>query len=176
MITLRHIVPALCLATSLAALAVYAASHRLRPRADAPMQPAAVAGRPRTSPAACLGEMGFVLHKLESDAEQKTQIKAIFAEQKSQFEALRASAKSNREALATTPPTDSRAMRRSSRRRRPTLRPRITLMSETWGKIYQSVLTPAHQQSNPGDRRRCAGGARVEDRRLEGRAPQPPGV
>ena len=50
--------------------------------------------------------MGFVLHKLNLTADQKTQVKAIFADEKSQFEALRSERKANRKALATTPPTD----------------------------------------------------------------------
>ena len=108
------IVPALCLATGVAGLSAYAA-YAASTAADPPMEsPAASdAGGPHHwrhgHPGGPLGEMGFVLHKLNLSAEEKASIKQIFAEQKSQFEALRASSKSNREALASTPPTDAAA-------------------------------------------------------------------
>ena len=48
--------------------------------------------RPRMAPRTSrggMGEMGFLLHKLNLTPEQKTQIKSIFAGQKAQFETLR---------------------------------------------------------------------------------------
>ncbi len=154
MITLRHIVPALCLATGVAgfsACAAYAASTAADPAVESPA--ASDAGGPHHwrhgHPGGPLGEMGFVLHKLNLSAEEKASIKQIFAEQKSQFEALRASSKSNREALASTPPTDAAAYGALVKTAQTNASTRISLMSQTWTKIY-GALTPAHQQAIPG--------------------------
>ncbi len=143
MITLRHIVPALCIATSLSGVAVYA-------QTSAQTTPEATAAGPRHwhHGEGGLGPMGFVLHKLNLTADQKTQIKAIFAGQKSQFEALRASAKSNRQALATTAPTDQGypALLETAKSNAAT---RITLASQIWSQIYGSVLTKEQQAQIP---------------------------
>ncbi len=143
MITLRHIVPALCIATSLSGVAVYAQSA-------AQTTPEAATAGPRYwhHGEGGLGPMGFVLHKLNLTPDQKTQIKAIFAGQKSQFEALRASAKSNRQALATTAPTDPGypALIESAKSNAAT---RITLASQIWTQIYGSVLTKEQQAQIP---------------------------
>ena len=74
MITLRHIIPALCIATSLSGVAVYAQS-------DAQTTPGATTAGPRHwhHGEGGVGPMGLVLHKLNLTADQKTQIKAIFA-------------------------------------------------------------------------------------------------
>ena len=104
MITLRQIVPALCLATALSGAAVYAAT------ADAPTTNSAGRCLPVDGHWQGRGGMGgmmFVLHKLNLTPEQKTQVKSMFAEQKSQFQELRVSAQANRQALAATPPTDA---------------------------------------------------------------------
>ena len=152
MITLRHIVPALCLATGVAGFGAYAASTV----ADTATQSAAgttdAAGAHHWRhghPGGPLGQMGFILHKLNLSAEEKASIKAIFAEQKSQFEALRASSKSNREALATTPPTDTAAYGALVTTAQSNASTRISLMSATWSKVY-GALTTAHQQAIPG--------------------------
>jgi Spy/CpxP family protein refolding chaperone len=146
MITLRHIVPALCLATGLSASTVYAATTDPTPATtDAPGAHQWRHGH-RGGP---LGEMGMVLHKLNLSAEEKASVKQIFAEQKSQFEALRASSKSTREALATTPPTDASAYGALVKTAQSNASTRISLMSETWSRIY-GALTPAHQQAIPG--------------------------
>jgi Spy/CpxP family protein refolding chaperone len=151
MITLRHIVPALCLATGVAGFGAYAASTAADTAVEAPAGTtgAASAHHWRHGHPGPLGEMGFVLHKLNLSAEEKASIKAIFAEQKSQFEALRASSKSNREALATTPPTDTAAYAALVKTAQTNASNRISLMSETWGKIY-AALSTAHQQAIPG--------------------------
>jgi hypothetical protein len=93
--------------------------------------------------------MFFVLHKLNLTAEQKTQVKSIFAGEKSQFEALRTSAKANHTALATTAPTDPGypALIQTAQTDAAT---RIKLQSETWSAIYSNVLTKAQQQAIPG--------------------------
>ena len=146
--TLRHIVPALCLATSLSGLAVYAATTA--PATDA------AAGQPtqgqhwhRGHHRGGMGGMGFVLHKLNLTADQKTQVKAIFAGQKSQFEALRTSGKANRQALATTPPNDSSypALIETAQHNAAT---RISLMHQTWKQVYETVLTKPQRDSIPG--------------------------
>ncbi len=93
--------------------------------------------------------MGFVLHKLNLTPEEKASIKQVLAGEKSQFEALRASSKSNREALATTPPTDTAAYGALVKTAQSDAMTRITLMSDTWSKIY-GVLTPEHRQAIPG--------------------------
>ena len=100
MVTLRKVIPVLCLATSLAGIAAYAQTTATAPAT--------------TTPGAHQwhrhghhgGGMFFVLHKLNLTADQKTQIKSIMAGEKSQYEALRTSVKANHTALATTPPTD----------------------------------------------------------------------
>jgi Spy/CpxP family protein refolding chaperone len=149
MITLRHIVPALCLATGVAGFSAYAASTdpttATTATTDAPGAHQWRHGH-RGGP---LGEMGVVLHKLNLSAQEKASIKQVFAEQKSQFEALRASSKSNREALATTPPTDTAAYGALVKTAQANASTRISLMSETWSKIY-GALTPPHQQAIPG--------------------------
>src|SRR5450759_4598772 len=87
-----------------------------------------------------LGEMGVVLHKLNLRADQKTQIKAMFAGERSQFEALHQSAKANRQALATTPPTDPgyAALIETAQQNAAA---RILLESQNWKQIYESVLS-----------------------------------
>jgi Spy/CpxP family protein refolding chaperone len=142
MVTLRKVIPTLCLATSLAGIAAYA-------------QTAATTTPATTTPGAHQwhhhghhGGMFFVLHKLNLTAEQKTQIKSIMAGKKSQFEALRTSAKANRTALATTAPTDSGypALMQTEQTNAMT---RLKLKHETWSEIY-SVLTKAQQAAIPG--------------------------
>jgi Spy/CpxP family protein refolding chaperone len=146
MITLRHVVPALCLATGLSALSVYAATSM--PTA-APTDADGAHHWRHGRHGGALSAMGYVLHKLDLTAEQKVKLKTIFAGEKSQFEALRASALSNRQALAATPPTDSGypALIRTAQTNAAT---RITLMSETWKQIYENVLTQSQQQQIPG--------------------------
>jgi Spy/CpxP family protein refolding chaperone len=147
MIKLRHVFPALCLATSFTALAASAAL------ADAPGAGAASTGAPGTHHwhrgHAGLAGMGFVLHKLNLTATQKAQIKTIFADQKSQFEALHKSAQANRLALASTPPNDPgyAALLETAKNNAAT---RITLASSIWNNIYVNVLTQIQQQEIPG--------------------------
>ena len=95
------------------------------------------------------GRNGLVLHKLNLGADQKTQIKAIFAGEKGQFDALHESAKANRQALATTPPTDPgyAALVETEQHDAAT---RITLEHQTWKQVYESVLTKQQQQQIPG--------------------------
>jgi Spy/CpxP family protein refolding chaperone len=141
MITVRKFIPALCLATSLTGLAVYAATTT-----PAPMSPG---GEWHHRHHGGFGPMGFVLHKLNLTAEQKTQVKGIFAGEKSQFEALRASAEANRQALATTPPNDPGypALIQTAQTNAAT---RIKLESETWSAVYGNVLTKPQRDAIPG--------------------------
>lgn len=145
MITLRQIVPALCLATALSGAAVYAAT------ADAPTTNSAAlpSGHGHWQGRGGMGGMMFVLHKLNLTPEQKTQVKSMFAEQKSQFQELRVSAQANRQALAATPPTDAgyAALIETAKANAAT---RITLESQMWGNIYQHVLTQTQKQAIPG--------------------------
>jgi Spy/CpxP family protein refolding chaperone len=143
MVTLRKVVPALCLATSLAGIAAYA-------------QTAATTAPATTTPGAHEwhhghhgGGMFFVLHELNLTAEQKTQIKGIVAGEKSQYEALHTSAKANHEALATTPPTDP-GYPALIQTEQTNSAARIKLQHETWAAIYSNVLTKAQQQAIPG--------------------------
>jgi len=144
MITVRKVIPALCLATSLAGLAVYAASTT-----PAPADNTAGDHHWGHRHEGGFGPMGFVLHKLNLTAEQKTQVKGILAGQKSQFETLRASMKANREALATTPPSDPSypALIQTAQTNAAT---RIKLASETWAAVYGNVLTKAQHDAIPG--------------------------
>jgi Spy/CpxP family protein refolding chaperone len=145
MFTARKFVPVLCAVASLSGLAVYAATTT--PSTATP--PAAAAADGHWHHHHHHGFMGFVLHKLNLNDGQKTQLKSIMAGEKSQFEALRASVKANREALATTPPTDpsypgliATAQTNAA--------PRVKLESETWSAVYQSVLSKAQQDAIPG--------------------------
>jgi Spy/CpxP family protein refolding chaperone len=151
MITLRQIVPALCLATALSGVAVHAATT------DAPATNSAQPsghGHWRGGRGG-MGGMMFVLHKLNLTPEQKAQVKTLFADQKSQFEALHASARTNRQALETTPPTDSSGDSSSAyaallETAKANAAQRITLESQMWSEIYQHVLTQTQKQSIPG--------------------------
>jgi Spy/CpxP family protein refolding chaperone len=143
MLTARKVIPVICLAASLAGVAVYAATTA--PTAGAP-EPS-VGGFHRHGHHH--GFMGFVLHKLNLTDAQKTQVKGIFAGEKSQFEALRASVKANREALETTAPSSpeypalvQQAQNNAAQR--------IKLETETWSAIHASVLTKAQQDAIPG--------------------------
>jgi Spy/CpxP family protein refolding chaperone len=147
MITLRQIVPALCLATSLSAVAVYA-------QTTAPSAPVSDSAGGRGwghhgHHGGGMGEMGLVLHKLNLTPEQKTQVKSIFAGQKAQFETLHESAKSNRQALATTPPNDPGypALIQTAQTNAGA---RIALMSQTWKQVYENVLTKPQRDQVPG--------------------------
>jgi Spy/CpxP family protein refolding chaperone len=145
MVTLRKVIPALCLATSLAGVAAYA-------------QTAATTAPGTTTPGAQQwhgghhghhGGVFFVLHKLNLTADQKAQVKSILASEKSQYEALRTSSKANHTALETTPPTDSGypALIQTEQTNAAT---RIKLQHETWSAIYSTVLTKAQQAAIPG--------------------------
>ncbi len=147
MINIRRIVPTLCLAAALPGLAVYAAS------AEGTAAPAASGGAPAWHHGHCghgggPGAMGMALHKLNLAADQKAQVKTIFAGEKSQFEALHQSAKANRQALATTPPTDAgyAALVETAQHNAAT---RVMLEQQTWKQIYESVLTKQQQQQIP---------------------------
>jgi Spy/CpxP family protein refolding chaperone len=142
MATLRKVIPAICLATSLAGIAAYAqAPSTAAPSTTAPNAHGWHHGHHG-------GGMFFVLHKLNLTAEQKTQIKSIMAEQKSQYTALRTSAKANRTALVTTPPTDPSyaTLIETAKANAAT---RIKLQSETWSAIY-GKLTTQQRQAIPG--------------------------
>jgi Spy/CpxP family protein refolding chaperone len=148
MINIRRIVPTLCLATALSGLALYtAAAGESAPATDSGGAPAWHHGH--CGHGGGPGEMGTVLHKLNLGADQKAQVKAIFAGQKTQFEALRQSAKANRQALATTPPTDPgyAALVETAQHNAAT---RIMLEQQTWKQIYESVLTKEQKQQIPG--------------------------
>ncbi|HMK84603.1 MAG TPA: periplasmic heavy metal sensor [Steroidobacteraceae bacterium] len=136
----RKLIPALCLAASLSGLAVYAAT--------APASDPSGGAHWRHHDAG-LGPMGFVLHKLNLTADQKTKVKAIVAEQKSQFEALHTSSKANREALAKTAPTDP-SYPGLVQTAQNNAAARIKLGSEIWTSVYTSVLTKPQQDAIPG--------------------------
>ena len=146
MVTLRKIIPVLCLATSIAGITGYAATTAAT---DPAASDAPAPGAHRWHHHGHRGGMFFVLHKLDLTAEQKTQIKGIFAGEHSQFEALHASVKANRTSLATTPPTDPGypALIQTAQNDAAT---RIKLESETWSAIYSNVLSKAQQQAIPG--------------------------
>ena len=143
MVTLRKVIPALCLATSLAGIG----AHAQTAASTAPATPAP--GAQRWYHHGHRGGMFFVLHELNLTAEQKTQIKSILAGKRSQFEALRTSAKANRTALATTAPTDAGypALVQTEQTNAMT---RIKLKHETWSEIYSTVLTKTQQEAIPG--------------------------
>jgi len=142
--TVRKLIPALCLATSLSALAVHAAGAAAAPTTTAPAGAAGHGWHHGRH-----GFMGMVLHKLNLTDAQKAQVKSIMAGNKSRFEALRASVKANREALATTAPTDPGypALIETAQTNAAT---RIKLESETWSSVYSGVLTKTQQEAIPG--------------------------
>jgi Spy/CpxP family protein refolding chaperone len=144
MLNPRKLIPAICLAASLAGVAVYAATT-----APTTGAPALSTGGPHWRGHHHHAFMGLVLHKLNLTDEQKTQIKGIFAGEESQFEALRASVKANREALETTAPS-SPEYPALVQQAQANAAQRIKLQSETWSQIHGSVLTKAQQDSIPG--------------------------
>ncbi len=95
----RAIVIAALAAAGFAAVAGNAATST-----DATSPPAASEHWHHHGPAA---HFMHVLKQLNLSAEQKTQIKGIFASAKPQFQALRESMRSNREALAAATPSDA---------------------------------------------------------------------
>ncbi len=142
MVTLRKVIPVLCLATSLAGIAAYAQTTATAPATTTPR------AHQWHRHGHHGGGMFFVLHKLNLTADQKTQIKSIMAGEKSQFEALRTSAKANHTALATTPPTDT-GYPALIQTEQTNAANRIKLRHETWSAIY-GKLTPQQQQAIPG--------------------------
>jgi periplasmic protein CpxP/Spy len=145
MFTVRKVVPALCLAVSMSALAVYVASAA----ADTTPPPAEGPGGHHWHGHHHGGFFG-VLHKLNLTDAQKTQVKSILAGQKSQFQALRTSSQTNREALASTPPTETAAYAALVATAQKNAATRIQLTSETWTNIYQNVLTQTQRDAIPG--------------------------
>ena len=145
MLTARKLMPALCVAASLAGVAVYAADVAAT-TASAPTAPG-VGHRWHHRHHGFM--MGFVLHQLNLSDAQKTQVKGIMAGEKSQFQALRASVKANHEALETTAPSspDYPALVQQAQTN---AAQRIKLASETWSAIYSSVLTKPQQDAIPG--------------------------
>jgi Spy/CpxP family protein refolding chaperone len=148
MIKSRTVVPSLCLATALSGLAGYAAYAASAENTAAPSD-CGGAHQWHHRHGGGLGEMGMVLHKLNLGADQKTQIKAIFAGEKGQLDALHESARANRQALATTPPTDPgyAALIETEQHNAAA---RIMLEHQTWKQVYESVLTKQQQQQIPG--------------------------
>jgi periplasmic protein CpxP/Spy len=144
MFTVRKVVPALCLAVSMSALAVYAADTTAPPSAQGP------GGQHWHGHHHHGGFMGMVLHKLNLTDAQKTQVKSIMTGEKSQFEALRTSSQTNREALATTPPTDTAAYAALIATAQKNAAARIQLMGATWTNVYQNVLTQTQRDAIPG--------------------------
>jgi Spy/CpxP family protein refolding chaperone len=147
MVTLRKAIPVLCLATSLAGIAVYAQTTATAPATNA--AGAAAGAHEWHHHGHRGGGFFFVLHKLNLTAEQKSQVKSIIAGEKSQYESLHASSKANRSALSTTPPTDPGypALIETAKTNAAT---RIKLQSETWTAIYSNVLTKQQQAAIPG--------------------------
>jgi periplasmic protein CpxP/Spy len=143
MFTVRKVVPALCLAVSMSALAVYAADTT-PPPAQGP------GGHHWHGHHHHHGGFFGVLHKLNLTEAQKTQVKSILAGQKSQFQALRTSAQTNHEALANTPPTETAAYAALVATAQKNAATRIQLTSETWTNIYQNVLTQTQRDAIPG--------------------------
>jgi protein CpxP len=144
MFTVRKVVPALCLAVSMSALAVYAADT------TPPPAPGAGGHHWHGHHHHHGGFMGMVLHKLNLTDSQKTQVKSIMAGEKSQFEALRSSSRTNREALASTPPSETAAYAALIATAQKNAATRIQLMGETWSNVYQNVLTQPQRDAVPG--------------------------
>jgi Spy/CpxP family protein refolding chaperone len=147
MITLRHIVPALCLATSVSGIVVYAATAAPA-TTTAPTADSNGGHQWRHGHHGGMGGMGFVLHKLNLTADQHAQIKSLMAGDKSEFEALHASVKSNRQALATTAPTDP-SYAQLIETAQTNAATRIKLESQAWRQIYENVLTKQQRDEIP---------------------------
>jgi Spy/CpxP family protein refolding chaperone len=145
MIRLRQIIPALCVAASLGAgLTAYAAADAAADDAagGAVMRPHWHRGGGE------LGEMGFLLHRLNLGADQKAKIHALMAGQRSEFESLHQSMKANRQALAATSPDDAgyadllaQAQKNAAQR--------ITLVGSMWKQVYDTVLTDEQRKAIP---------------------------
>ncbi len=141
MITLRTLLPTLCLATGLAGVAAYA-------YADAPDS---AGGAPAVSGHRWHGHHGgpfaHVLKQLNLTADQQTQVKSIFAQAKSQMKTQHESMRANHEALMAASPTDANypsllATEKSN------AAARVQAMSDIKSQIY-AVLTPEQRAQVP---------------------------
>lgn len=130
-------------------IAVLAAAFGSATYADTvPAPDAAVSGAPAGSP--WHGRQGFLhaLRQLNLSADQKTQVRSIFAQAKPQLRALRTNLRSTHDLLAVTPPTDAGyatllAAAQSG------AAARVQVRSDIWSQIYM-ILTPAQQAAIPG--------------------------
>ena len=141
MSTLRNLLPAVLLGT-IVSVAAYAAT------APAGSAPATAATGPQRWHGQRRGGFRHLLGKLDLTADQKAQIKSIYAQAKPQLESLRAGSRSTRELLSTTPPNDpgyaglvATAQSHAAAR--------VQLRSELWTQVY-AILTPAQQAQIPG--------------------------
>ena len=94
------------------------------------------------------GGMHEILDELDLTAEQKEQIKAIFAQAKPQMQAARESGRVNRDQLVTTPPTDP-GYAGLIATAKANAAEKIQLMSDLWAQVY-TKLTPDQRARIPG--------------------------
>lgn len=157
MIKLRHVFPALCLATSFTALTATAVAAQAAPDGASAAPDAATPSTggghgPKWGHRGHwdLAGMGFVLHKLDLTAQQKSMIKSKFATTyKNDLVQLRQNVEANRMALASTPPGTA-AYETLITTAQSNATARITLASKIWTDIYTSVLNSTQQAEIPG--------------------------
>lgn len=150
MISLRQVLPRLVLTAGIAALAGAAYADTPTPDASTPAAgtPAAAhAGQGWHGRHAAAG-FRHVLRQLNLTAEQRDQIKAIYAQSKPRLQQLMADSRATRQSLATTAPTDHPAYDTLLEQAKANAASRVQLASDVRGLIY-NVLSPAQQAQIP---------------------------
>ena len=141
MVTLRKVIPALCLATSLAGIAAYAQTTATAPATTTP------GAHQWHRHGRHGGGMFFVLHKLNLTADQKTQIKSIMTAAKPEMQSLHQQMRANMEKLQQTQPSNanySTIASQVSQTHGSLSAQMMTQRANVRAQIYK-VLTPAQQ-------------------------------
>jgi protein CpxP len=142
---LRIIIPALCLSAAVGA--TLAAANAATPAASDTTTSTATnpwAGRHHHRHS----EFRHVLRQLNLTADQKTQIKSVFAQAKPQLQTLRSAVRQNHDALAAMAPTDP-AYPGLLATAKANAAARVQAASDVKAQIY-AILTPAQVSQIPG--------------------------
>ncbi len=138
---MRHILPGLALAFSV----------NLAALADTPPEAAPPTAGGHAWHGGHHGHGGYhhLLSKLNLSADQKAQVKSIYAQSKPRFQALMASSRANHEALSTTAPSNHPAYDTLLETAKQNSASMVQLHSDVWAQIH-AVLTPEQQAAIPG--------------------------
>ena len=139
--TLNRLIPAILLATTVAASALVEAAN-----VDSATDAASPQHWSRTA-AHARAPFRSALSRLDLSAEQKSQIQSIFQQARPQFESLMAEVRNNRAALEATAPSDSNYATLLNAAKA-NADARVQLQSDMHSQIF-AVLTPAQQAQLP---------------------------